>query len=255
MPQFLLGNAGMPRRYYSYPAALPVAPRALDRRRLLLAPGARCSRSSTSRWRAHAGGSAPAESVGLVAASSGSPRRRRRSTTSSSRPTSTHGPYDYDARGAPRERRRARRVSYATSRRAATTRCASACGCSSASELAALRRPVRALRRLPRHVSRTTSRSGVAHNNVADRHRQHGRADRPRSFTVALGGPRAAHGQRRAPHRSPRRRDRCSASTFLVLKAIEYGQHLREGLAPGVVLPLAGARRRTARRCSSRSTT
>ena len=44
LPQFLLGNMGMPRRYYSYPGALPVAARALDRRRVPARRARSCSR-------------------------------------------------------------------------------------------------------------------------------------------------------------------------------------------------------------------
>ena len=45
-PQFLLGNAGMPRRYYSYPRAVPVAQRALHGRRLAARAARSCSRWS-----------------------------------------------------------------------------------------------------------------------------------------------------------------------------------------------------------------
>ena len=46
LPQFLLGNMGMPRRYYSYPAALSVAARAFDGRRVSARRRRSCWRSA-----------------------------------------------------------------------------------------------------------------------------------------------------------------------------------------------------------------
>ena len=90
LPQFLLGNVGMPRRYYSYPRAVPVAARPLDRRRVPARRGAllldaRSTCSSRSRW----GTPRRAEPVGLAQLRVADRRRRRPSTTSPRRRSST----------------------------------------------------------------------------------------------------------------------------------------------------------------------
>jgi Cytochrome C and Quinol oxidase polypeptide I len=77
IPQFLLGNAGMPRRYYSYPERFWPARRC--------SPSASSSSSSTSSSRC-AGGRWRDRTRGARAATSGRRSRRRRPRTSSSSP-------------------------------------------------------------------------------------------------------------------------------------------------------------------------
>jgi cytochrome c oxidase subunit 1 len=94
MPQFLLGNAGMPRRYYSYPEQYQWL-------NVLSTAGASilaCGLVSTAVYpgRGPVRGSArAAESLELRAATSGYRRRRPRRTISTGSPTFERRPYDY----------------------------------------------------------------------------------------------------------------------------------------------------------------
>ena len=81
-PQFLLGNAGMPRRYYYYAPAVPDAARRLDARRARPRLGVSRSPSRTSSWSLFVGRARARRTRGSRVAASGSPSRRRRSTTS-----------------------------------------------------------------------------------------------------------------------------------------------------------------------------
>ena len=70
IPQFLLGNAGMPRRYYMYPERLPGAQRRLDRGRVAAGLRLRHHRHLPG-LRAACAAPWPAQPLGRRAATSG----------------------------------------------------------------------------------------------------------------------------------------------------------------------------------------
>ena len=108
IPQFLLGNVGMPRRYFSYPERVLGAERRLDGGRVAARARARRGPRLPAR-RAEVGAGRRARTRGTRAASSGTRRRRRRPRTSRPTPVYTHGPHEYDDAGREARRRHASR--------------------------------------------------------------------------------------------------------------------------------------------------
>ena len=164
-PQFLLGNMGMPRRYYSYPRAVPVLNVLSTGGAYLLGAAHRCSRSAYLIVALAMGPRAPAQPLGLA---------RLRVADASPPPK-----HNFDCRSTSRSACYAATTveeAHVRTRLAERQHASSAArhvGCLSRQRVAAVRGPARAVRGVPRRRIRSTFHAAAEHANVAHRHDQH----------------------------------------------------------------------------------